>query len=68
MHHFGLSALFRPSQVPVWGQLPSRPGLRRRARSVVRDDGLAELTMGHIPVLRDESIDCLLSGVDGANG
>ena len=51
--------------VPVWGQLPFR--LHRRQHGVVRESE-AELTTGHIPVLRDESIDSLLGGPDGVDG
>ena len=51
--------------VPVWGELPFR--LHRRQHMVVKESE-AELTTGHIPVLRDESIDCLLGGPDGIDG
>ena len=53
------------ADVPVWGQLPFR--LKRQISSVVRESE-AELTTGHIPVLRDESIDLLLGGADGKDG
>lgn len=53
------------SAQPVWGQLSFRP---RQQSGVVSLSTEAELTTGHIPVLRDESIDSLLGGPDGADG
>eukprot|EP00439_Symbiodinium_sp_Y106_P013182 s6839_g1.t3 len=52
--------------MPVWGKLPLRLKRERSQRPV--KEGAAELTTGHIPVLRDESINCLLGGPDGTEG
>ena len=52
---------------PVWGKVPLRIGRDRSQRPAVREAS-AELTTGHIPVLRDESINCLLGGPDGDQG
>ncbi|CAE7420182.1 rsmH, partial [Symbiodinium microadriaticum] len=52
--------------LPVWGKLPLRLKRERSQRPV--KEGAAELTTGHIPVLRDESINCLLGGPDGRDG
>ena len=52
---------------PVWGKVPLRINRDRGQRTVVKE-GAAELTTGHIPVLRDESINCLLGGPGGVQG
>jgi len=41
---------------------------RSHSRPAPPKEGRAELTSGHIPVLRDESISVLLGGVDGPDG
>ncbi|CAK9088752.1 unnamed protein product [Durusdinium trenchii] len=67
--YFGEKDRADRSDVPIWG-----PPLVRRRRATaaelgaVRRGASGELTTGHIPVLRDESIDCLLSGADGSDG
>ncbi|CAE8629828.1 unnamed protein product [Polarella glacialis] len=53
-------------QTPIWGDCPIRRSFDRRPAPP--KVGGAELTTGHIPVLRDESLDALLSGEDGAHG